>query len=312
MSSVLTCDCGARFEVDALGRGQPIRCPECLQSLQAAVDDKPAPRPGWLALTALALALLGGFTVVGSLAGAALGLAVLVQVRRHPDRLAGAGFALSAVLLGVGLTGVSLVLFRSRDLLPVGAWLRQRTMGPTEPVGSRIVSSRDDVCLLRLPSDDWLRVKGATSGDPAIEELQQKRDVLLVSLRLRAFADVTIDTAAEAPTLADYHFYLLKDLQPPPPPALGDGEEASRSPAPRFRGDSALDPIDGHEGREWLLDLDRGGRTWRFLVRAYRHKDGKKARPAPFYLVRAYAPRGRFVEHEEEIRRLLDSVRFQR
>ncbi len=311
MSSVLTCDCGARFEVNAFGPGQSICCPECLQSLQPAVPASAPPRTSWLALASLALALVGAFTVVGSLAAAALGAAALIHLRRNAGRLTGAAFALSALALGLAMTALTLALFSSQNVPPIGAWLRGRTLtGQVEPPGTPVVSSRDDACLLTLPSADWLRVKAGVSGDPSVEDLQQKRDTLLVNVRLRAYADVTVDPS-DAPSASDYQFYLAKDLQPTRPPLVGGDDDPRPPPAPHFR-DARPFALEGHDAYEWLLDLDRGGRTWRFLVRAYRRKPGKEVRSVPFYVVRVYAPRGTFAAHEEELRSLLDSVRFPR
>src|SRR5262245_31996081 len=224
MSTVLTCACGARFEVDVYRAGQPIHCPECSQSLQVVAYDKPPRRPSWLALTSLGLALLGAFTVVGSLAGAALGVASLLHLRRNRDRLAGAGFACAAIVLGLATTALTLTLFGSRDVLPVGAWLRGWSLtGQVEPADSAAVSSRDDVCRLTLPRDIWLRVKATATVDPALEDLQEKRDVLLMHGKDRAYVDVTIDAeAAGFPRLMGYHAAIVKDLERTRPPLIDD------------------------------------------------------------------------------------------
>src|SRR5262245_4158783 len=277
MSTVLTCDCGARFEVDVYRTGQPIRCPECSQSLQVVAHGKPPRRPSWLALGSLGLVLLGAFTVIGSLAGTALGVASLVHLRRHRDRLAGAGFAVTAIVLGFAMTALTLTLFRSPDVPPVAAWLRARTLtGQVDPADSSLVSSRDEVCRLAVPRDTWLRVKATATVDPALEDLQKNRDVVLMHGKARAYADVTLDAeAAGMPDLVGSHAAIVKDLHRTRPALIGD-DEAAIPARPRFVRDAHLDPIDGHEGREWLLDLARGGQTWRILVRAYRLKCEKE------------------------------------
>ena len=309
MSSVLTCDCGARFGVDALAPGQQVRCPECGQSLEPRPHELPPPRPSWLALSALALALVGGFTVVGSLAGVALGAVALLRLRRHPRQLTGSGFATSAIIIGLAMTVVSLALLSVRDRLSFGAWLRGRALtGQVEPAGLTAVTSRDGVCLLTLPSADWLRFKGGAGGDPGIDDIQQKRDALLVNLRLRAYADLTLDPATRGPNLSSYYHALVSEMQPPPADPFGDDEVPGRKrpPPPRFIRDQAVEPVDGFQGHEWLLEVQRGDRAWRLLVRAYRQKSG------PVYVARAYAPRGRFAEVEAGLRELLDGVRFPR
>jgi hypothetical protein len=314
MPLVLTCDCGARFEVDDHLAGQDVRCPECRQPLAAAGRAEGPPRLSWLALFSLALALAGAFTVVGSAAAAVLGVAALAVIRRHPDRLGGRGFALAGLGLGLAFTALSLLALPWSGRLPVGAWLRRRALaGRVDPSAPKEVSSRDGACLLTRPSDDWEVLRAQGSGDPAVSDLQKKRDVVLCNARLHAYADLAREATSIPPFAYDQD--LLASLQPRRPPLIGE-EEPNAPPAlaalPRVveGWPRRLEPIDSHDGREWLIDVPLGGQTWRFLIRAYRRPRGKGGPASPLYVLRAYAPRRLFAAAEGELRRLLDSARF--
>src|SRR5207302_8262451 len=102
MTLSLTCTCGARLEIDDKFAGQPINCPDCQRALQApAAKEATGRRTSGLALASILLALIGAFTVVGTLAAVVLGVLALLQIAGKPDRLAGKGYALAGILLGV-------------------------------------------------------------------------------------------------------------------------------------------------------------------------------------------------------------------
>ena len=122
MPLLLTCDCGARFEVEEHLGGQEVSCPECLQAVKA-VTRASAARLDWLAL----------FSV-----------AALVRIHRRPDALTGRGYALTGVGLGVALTAVTLTIFSLGERVPLAAWVRQRRLtGQLDPAGPRDLSTRE-------------------------------------------------------------------------------------------------------------------------------------------------------------------------
>src|SRR5579872_4982561 len=103
MALSLTCDCGARFEVEDTLAGQEVSCPECQQPLKAPALQALPVQTSALAIASAVLALAGAFTVVGTLAAVGLGIAALVSIARHRDRLAGSGLALFGILAGAAL-----------------------------------------------------------------------------------------------------------------------------------------------------------------------------------------------------------------
>src|SRR5262245_30616347 len=103
MAILLTCDCGARFEVEELLAGQEVSCPECQHALQVPARPTP-PRTNLLALASVVLCLLGAFTILGTLAAAVLGVLAIVQINRDREHLTGTGFALFGIIGGLGFT----------------------------------------------------------------------------------------------------------------------------------------------------------------------------------------------------------------
>ena len=79
----LICDCGARFEVEDALAGQTVSCPECQQPLKAPAAQRPTLRTSAFALASFLLAVVGAFTVVGTIAAVILGDR---RRRRHPAR----------------------------------------------------------------------------------------------------------------------------------------------------------------------------------------------------------------------------------
>src|SRR2546423_14593459 len=102
MTLSLTCACGARLEIDDKFAGQPINCPDCQRALQAPAAQAAGGgrRTSGLALASILLALIGAFTIVGTLAAAVLGVVALLRIarKRHPPARRGHAFA--GILLG--------------------------------------------------------------------------------------------------------------------------------------------------------------------------------------------------------------------
>ncbi|MFO0845964.1 MAG: hypothetical protein U0797_26880 [Gemmataceae bacterium] len=310
MPLLLTCECGARFEVDDHFGHRVVSCPECLQTVNTG-SRRPTPRTDWLALFGVALALFGAFTVVGTLAAAVAGTASLVRIRRRPDTLSGRGFALAG--LGLGLSLTTLTMYQPGGGLPIGAWVRRlRLTGQLDaPTGA--LGSRDGFFLFpRMPAG-WSVLTRTSSGDPAVDDLQQRKEVVLANPALRAFADLQRDADNDEP-LPLFLDHLRRDLSTPRKPLLGDDDEENplrASPtAPADLRISKLPAKEGLDGHEWTFDLPRGGTTWRFLVRLYRKPRQRNARASPTYVLRVYAPRDTFRAAEGDLRAIADGVRF--
>ncbi len=232
---MLTCACGTRFEVDDTLAGQEVLCPECQQPLRAPARQRPPQVTSGWALASVVLALVGAFTVLGTVVAVLLGLIALAQIARHRERLTGAGFAVLGIGLGVLFTGLTLFALSSSDLFGLEGLVRERTLaqqvdtsGPME-----IVRGAKGFAITR-PSEKWGQVSGNQSDDPAVSPLQRDRDLLLLQAARYAFLDVRTRPRGHFRTLDQCQDDILAEFEAPhrPPSPFGEDDEDFQ-PAPR-------------------------------------------------------------------------------
>lgn len=303
---MLTCACGTRFEVDESLAGQEVLCPECAQPLQApAAARPPLVTSGW-ALTSVLLALLGAFTIVGTLVAIVFGIVALISIARHRDRLTGAGFGVFGICLGVLFTVLTFVALNAADVFGLETWIRERTMtrqidttGPLE-----VVQGIKSFAITR-PTEKWGQVQDNDSGDPAVGIFQNNLDLLLMQLPRHAFVDVRVSRGFPLQTLDQCEAEVLAEFETQRHNPFADDDDDFR-PATRVQrlGANRLAAKDGIEGRAMEVELRCGGKPWLVLIRLYRREDGD------IYVVRAYAPKRRFDEIRGELVSALNSFRI--
>src|SRR5207248_9870045 len=115
MPLLLTCSFGARFEVEDSQAGQMITCPACDRPLTAPGLDRVPLRTSGLAIASVVLALVGAFTLLGTLAAVALGGVALINIAQNPDRVTGKGYAIFGIVAGIIFTGLTLFAFTRGD-----------------------------------------------------------------------------------------------------------------------------------------------------------------------------------------------------
>jgi hypothetical protein len=311
MALSLTCDCGARFEVEDTLAGQEVSCPECQQPLKAPALQGLPVRTSALAIASAVLALAGAFTVVGTVAAVVLGVAAQVSIRRHRERLAGYWLASFGIFAGVNLTVLMLLALSTSELLDPGGWLREKTMADQiDTSGPLEVVSPKGFAITR-PSEKWGQALGNGIEDPILAPLQKDRDLLLVQPARNAFVDVRVERKGN-PTIDACHQAVLKELQDVPDNPFFDPGDEDAPPVRRpgrantvtVESSREVPALDGAEGHEMVVDIKRAGQGWRFLVRFYRTKAGA------LYIVRAYTQRRGFRRAEDELRKALDSFRL--
>lgn len=104
----VTCQCGARLEIDEKFLGKEIPCPDCQRPLPTQAPAKPPPlelpsyrRKSGLAVASLTVALMFGWVpIVGPLAAILLGLFSLRQIGKQSGRLDGGNYARAGIALG--------------------------------------------------------------------------------------------------------------------------------------------------------------------------------------------------------------------
>ncbi|HTU17103.1 MAG TPA: DUF4190 domain-containing protein [Gemmataceae bacterium] len=310
---MLTCACGARFEVADSLAGQEVLCPECQQPLQApAAVRPPLVTSGW-ALASVLLALMGAFTVLGTLVAIVLGIIALVSIARHRDRVTGVGFAVFGICLGVLFTVLTVVALNAADVFGLESWMRQRTMtqeidttGPLE-----VVQGNKGFAITR-PTEKWGQMQSKASDDPAVGAFQTNLDLLLMQIPRHAFVDVRVLPGPPFQSLDQCETEVLADFEGPRQlqqmrDPFEDDDEPFR-PAVRMRrlGSRQLAAVDGMAGRQAEVEVRCAGKPWHFIIRLYRRGNGR------IYVVRSYAPKRRFDEVRGELERALDSFRILR
>ncbi len=327
---MLTCDCGASFQVPDARPGQEVSCPECHQAIKVPAQVVIPPRTSGLALASLVLALVGAFTVIGTLAAIAVGLAAFVHVARNRGRFKGFALASAGIVCGLLFTALALFGFFSGDLFGLGAKMRELSLASLEDASA---SPDDDLahrgCSLKRPSELWRKVRNNRSEEPAVADLQLTRDLVLLNARRHAYLDVVVAKSSTALPLEIYANTLSKELQPRKArsaAAMGVEEEVDQFGNPRepdrpeveptVVSARALDPIPGQqaelEGREIVLDARRGGQPWRFVTWVYRRRDAQALLgqdKVDAYVVRAYTPLRRWEENKDELYEALKGFR---
>ena len=234
----LTCDCGARFEVEDALAGQTVSCPECQEPIKAPSAKRPTLRTSGFALASFLLAVVGAFTVVGTIAAVVLGLIAVVAILRDRERVAGLGFAAFGIGLGLVFTTLTLWALTTGELFGLGSGMRRLQMADQlEPVDPKApLEIKEDGFSLTRPSFKWAKAKKDFSY-LLIDPLLSKDAVLLiVQPDLNAFADVQVEADGR---IASFEQEVVNQLrqnsarpapvknQPINPPNVrgGDGDE---------------------------------------------------------------------------------------
>jgi hypothetical protein len=168
MSISVTCPCGARLEIDEKFLGKDIPCPDCARLLPTKLPAAPPPldlpdhrRVSGLAVLSLTLAIVGGFTIVGTLAAIGVGMIALRRIAGQPSKLDGAEYARAGIIAGGILTLVTLAAMISPTVFGIDQFLRELTTAKrmTYPAGMTIET--DDAEITR-PSGAWGRFQKPT------------------------------------------------------------------------------------------------------------------------------------------------------
>ena len=152
----LICACGARIELEDALAGQEVACPECQQPLKAPAGDAQSQplRTSGFALASLVLAITGAFTIVGTLAAIVLGLIAVVLIFRHRERLAGLGYAIAGIAIGVVFTALTVVAFSATEPFGFAGYMRERNMAPfVDTAGPLEVVDRG--WAITRPTEQW-------------------------------------------------------------------------------------------------------------------------------------------------------------
>jgi hypothetical protein len=305
MTLSLTCSCGARLEIDDKFAGQTLRCPDCEQSLQAPFLGRLPLRTSGFAVASFVLALVGAFTVVGTLLAIVLGLIALVDIKRHRDRVAGRSYAIAGIALGTVLTGLSLFAYLSFELFGLDGLIREpKWAGKLDYSGPlEIIRSKEGFAITR-PSEKW-----GLYNDPDFRFanwVQLDLNLLLVNVAEDGYLVCW-------PVVVDNHLSLErcreKALEYFREGDLTKGPSKStvnlRSTHLEVRRTKPLPTVNDTEAIEMLVDKSVGGQRRTYLVRVL-----KKQGDDQMYLVAGGTSSRRFDRLEAQLRKGLDSFRL--
>jgi hypothetical protein len=299
MSLSLACPCGSRFEVEETFAGREVSCPECGRPVRAPARSRGAVRTSDLAIGSVIVALVGAFTVVGTLVAVALGAAALVQISRNRDRVAGTGYAIFGILAGLALTALSLLAYSTGELFGVGDQIRAQAMaGKLEDDKELQLDRPKDGFRITRPSHKW-----KTARPELMREMDNDNQLLLVSTSLDAFVDVYKDDRARGHTLQSYLDQLLEhyrsEVDTPGKSRRGGG--LARMTDFKVREKRALPPEKGVARTEAVVELRIYNQPFVYILRVLEAKDGR------FFVLRGWTSRKRFAREEAEIRQVMDS-----
>ena len=325
----LTCDCGARFEVEDALAGQTVSCPECQASLKAPAARRPVVRTSNFALASFFLAIVGAFTVVGSVAAAVLGLIGAAAILRDRERQAGLGFAVTGVVLGIACTALTLFGFSQRNLFYNWQRGKQLSIGLDQKDMDKSVAQSQDGYDITKPIG-WAKAVLDSKdpeeqfGDPCVQVLLQGKapSLLLVQPDLDAFVTVEVEPDPGG-TDDSIDNLLLTRLKPPtaataaapgsnPGAGSKDLEEEMRLKVQSCERSGARDQI-VHDVKVYhemtvkirLKTAQAVPKAWTMLVRTYR-KGGQ------LFIVRGFAETERFDGSEkvgEKLGQVMDTFK---
>jgi hypothetical protein len=258
MPIAVTCSCGARLEIDDKFAGQSIPCPDCHKPILAQPPLPPPTRTSGLAVLSLLLALVGAFTVVGTLAATACGAIAYRQLTRKRSTVGGVRIAQAGMILGAVFTVLAVAAYGSRSLLGVDSLVRRYLWTNRLDYPDRLTSSKPlphfgSVYSLERPSLSWGVCK---------ENSQRENDVLLC-VNLRDDAHILwltdrIDPQDDASILRDRAIQLFQNSDF----TKMIGKLPEQAPEPR-------NISDDKNVQEFFLDIALSGvpRTFLFWVK---------------------------------------------
>lgn len=196
----VTCECGARLEIDEKFLGKEIQCPDCQRPLPTKAPTTPPPlelpdyrRTSGMAVLSLTLSLVGGF-IGGGIAGIVVGVFALKEIAAKPTRLEGANLARAGIATGIVTTLLLLAGLISPYVLGVDELLRELALAKRTDRGIKEVLSvtvpNGDISIKR-PSRAWGQYASTSLPNSAF----QSDALILVNIAEDAFiACMDIDT----------------------------------------------------------------------------------------------------------------------
>ncbi len=303
MAISLTCTCGAFLEIDDTFAGHMIQCPECGRSLQASPGEKvPLKTSGW-AIASLLLSLVGAFTLVGTVLAVACGALGLRAIRKHPDRVAGKGYALAGIVLGFLFTSIGLLAFFT-DFLYLDFLLRgPEWAGKLDFTGATKVIGQG--FSLARPTSWGVYRSGAGSDSGPGQPVQHRDQVILVNVPSDAHAVGLVFREGLDAGPDTYRKTGLDNFARSELIRLLSRTRKTLDTAPVEVRSSKVFGDEGREVQELVVDVRPGKHQRSFLMRIIRGGDD-------IFVVAAGTRKSRFASLEKQLRSIVESFRIER
>jgi len=268
---------------------------------------EPAQKSGY-AVASLILALVGAFTLVGTLAAIICGAMALGQIRRSPQEIGGKRFAQVGILLGIVFSLITLVCLSTTEFLRLDGLLRSiEWAGKIEYLRDALVpiNQSDGMDLgrsasIKLPSPSWGRCTFKEFDAPK----EKTDDLVLVNLWDDAYLvclnkwiepGQTLEVCRQEGQERFLQSELVNKIL---------GRSSVNSPPPTGH-DRDRKQIPGTDTQEFLFDMRLGGMDWTFIIRVFR--DGTR-----LDIVAGGTRKNRLARLQPEIMKALDSYKMEK
>jgi Domain of unknown function (DUF4190) len=302
MPIALTCECGARLEIDDKFAGKPIDCPDCQRPLPTGAPPTGRRITSSLALVSLLLALVGAFTLVGTIAAVFVGIAALIQISRRSEQLAGRRFAVAGIVLGVIMTAGTVFAISSIELFGLSGLLSESTWAGKLEYGGDLetIRPREGFAFKRL-SDKW----GVYRSSKKSDNIGGVWDDLLV---VQPSADLTVlcyaVPVANTMRLQACNDKVLRDLQNMNKVGLFEGTAMSGMRSRPIVKKSASGEREKVPMIETQVEWSQMAEHRAFLIRVFKRDDDDR-----LFVVIGGTKRGHFDRLESQMREAMDGFR---
>jgi hypothetical protein len=293
MPLALSCACGARFEVDDTYAGQAVGCPDCQRPVKAPPLVRAPLRTSGYALASVVLAWVLMLTFIGPLVAVALGLAALVSIGRHPDRVTGRGYAWFGIASGVAWSAVSFFALSNVELFDA---VRERLQaGEVERGGPKEIVREKQGFAITRPSERWGIWHSKTLAD------MPEGTVTLINVTKDAYVQVIPEQVQlNVGACRERELNVWREES-------GRRSVTNQHSDFRLQSTRQLPANDGTSRQEMVFDVRVLGQPFRFRDRVV-----KDDRTGWLYTLRTWVHRRRFAAMEPEFEKALDSFRLLR
>jgi hypothetical protein len=304
MPIALTCECGARLEIDDKFAGHAIDCPDCQRPLPTGGSQASRRTTSGLALTSLILALVGAFTLLGTIAAVLVGIAALIQIQRRSDRFAGRRFAVAGIILGVVMTAGTVFAISSIELFGMSGLLNESTWaGKLEFGGDLEIVRQHEGFALKRPSDKWGVYRPSKGGDDKVAGVWD--DLLIVlpasDITVLCYAVPAVNTLR----LQASNDKVMRDLQHMDKVGLFESTGMSSMRSRPIILKTTVGERDKAPMIETHFEWSQLGENRSFLLRVFKRDDDDR-----MFVVIGGVKRGHYARLEAQLREAMDGFRL--